>query len=258
MRSLIAQVIFALVTAVVVVAIFSLRPFDRKQRWIEKIVHWWGQCIFTLTGVGLINHCDFPEGQPYIVMANHESYLDPPLLIWQVPFPLRFIAKKDLFYIPILGFGMWLMGHIFIDRQNHSRAISSLKQAAEKIKKGRSVLVFPEGTRSQQKDTELLPFKKGGFMLAIESQVPILPIGIAGTGQCLAKGTWLIRHGNVCYHVGCPISTQGLSADDRDRLMQEVRSNIEALREHAHQILSERVSNKRRPTQNGLAQCDKI
>ena len=234
-----AELIFLLVTLWAIFSILLIAPWDAKKYIIHRICRIWGASIFHLCGIQLIgNSCNALPGKgPYIIMANHQSHLDPPLLLWQLPLHIRFIAKVELFSIPLFGLAMRLVGNIPIDRHNRKRAIESLERAAEKIQRGASVLIFPEGTRSSVPEGPLLPFKKGGFMLALQAKVPIIPIGIAGTGSCLPKGSWLIRPGKVSYCIGDPIVTEELTIKDRDVLMKRVYESIQNLKSKAQKAI---------------------
>jgi len=204
-----------------------------KAKVFDKIHQIWGASLFWLLQIPVQPlHIQLPGPGPYIIMANHQSNLDPPLLLWKIHLKLRFITKIELFWIPLFGLAMWAAGHVPIQRSNHQKAVISLAKAAQKICEGTSILVFPEGTRSPNPN-ELLPFKKGGFMLAIQSQMPILPIGIVGTGDCLPKHTWQIQPKPIQLCIGTPILTQGLKPEDRDTLMEKVRQQIRELRNQA-------------------------
>jgi len=173
--------------------------------------------------------------QPCILMANHESYLDVPALIGVCPVPIRFVARKEVFKTPVMGQAMRATGQISVDRSNRAQAIESLSQAAKRIAKGRTVLVFPEGTRSS--DGHLQAFKKGGFMLALEAQVPIIPVGVAGTRRIVPRGEWRFQPGVVGVSMGAPIETKGLNVDDRDALMSRVREALELEKERASELV---------------------
>lgn len=170
-----------------------------------------------------------------VLMSNHESHFDPPTLIAvSKRVPLRFLTKHTLFYFPVFGIALHLMGHVFINRGKSARARRSLDRAAAGIAAGKVVFVFPEGTRSRTGD--LLPFKKGGFAIARQSGVPIIPVGIAGTRAVLPAG-WMPRsRGPVVVVVGDPVPTSGCGDDERDRLVERVRGDIEALRRRAAEI----------------------
>lgn len=195
----------------------------------------WAAAAVRLAGLRIVGSpppADLPG--PYVIMCNHESHLDPPVLLLKLPVSPRFVAKSVLFWIPFFGIGMWSVGHIPINRGQHERAVRSLARAAERVRTGTTVLVFPEGTRARGPGLPLGTFKKGGFMLALQAQVPILPVAVAGTADCLPRGAWAYRpNAPVAMVVGTPVSTTGLGRDDRDRLMAEVRAQMEALREQA-------------------------
>ncbi|HET6362996.1 MAG TPA: lysophospholipid acyltransferase family protein [Gemmatimonadota bacterium] len=161
------------------------------------------------------------RGQTYVLMSNHQSVFDIFALFRACDRPFRMVAKRILFWIPILGWSMWMCGFIPIDRSNRESAIRSLERAARKIRSGVSVLVFPEGTRSR--DGTLHPFKKGGFMLALEAGVPVVPVVVLGTDAIMEKGSLRVGRADVTVRIGNPIETAGRGARGRDRLMEEVR-----------------------------------
>jgi len=186
----------------------------------------WGRTILTgsLSRLQASGFEQLEWNQPAILMANHQSYMDVPSIIAACPVPLRFVARKEVFKAPIMGAAMRATGQICVDRSNRERAIASLRAAASTIAEGRTVLLFPEGTRSF--DGELQAFKKGGFMLALQAQVPIIPVGIDGTAAIAPRGDWLFCPGRVRVVMGDPIPTAGLSVEDRDALMERVRSGL--------------------------------
>ena len=160
-------------------------------------------------------------GQTYVLMSNHQSVFDIFALFRAFDRPFRMVAKRVLFWIPILGWSMWMCGFIPIDRSNRESAIRSLDRAARRIRSGISVLVFPEGTRSR--DGTLHPFKKGGFMLALEAGVPVVPVVVLGTDAIMEKGSLRVGRADVTVRIGTPIETAGRGARGRDLLMDEVR-----------------------------------
>jgi 1-acyl-sn-glycerol-3-phosphate acyltransferase len=160
-------------------------------------------------------------GQTYVLMSNHQSVFDIFALFRSCDRPFRMVAKRILFWIPILGWSMWMCGFIPIDRSNRDSAIRSLDRAARKIRSGVSVLVFPEGTRSR--DGTLQPFKKGGFMMALEAGVPVVPVVVLGTDAIMEKGSLRVGRADVTVRIGTPIETAGRGARGRVRLMDEVR-----------------------------------
>jgi 1-acyl-sn-glycerol-3-phosphate acyltransferase len=206
-----------------------------------RIARLWGWGMMRMGGVtGKIRHRHLERMtglHSAILMANHESNLDPALLIGLSEAPVSIVSKHSLFYVPILGQAMWVVGMISVNRGRSDRAIQSLQAAADQIRAGRVVLVFPEGTRSHSR--ELLKFKKGGFMLALQAGVPIVPIGIAGTQRVLPPGLGAIRFGPVAVSVGEPISTEGLDISDRAWIMEQVEAAILAQRRQAEQMLQD-------------------
>lgn len=168
---------------------------------------------------------DFDWKQPHIYAMNHQSMMDICCAFEGIPANLRFVAKHTLAYVPFLGWYMWATGMIFINRSNRSEAVKSLQRAGERIRAGKNIIVYPEGTRSR--DLSIMPFKKGPFALAVEAQVPIVPVAINGSGRVLPSDGFRIRPGPVRMKIGMPIPTAGRT--DRDQLLREVRDAIIAL-----------------------------
>ena len=169
-----------------------------------------------------------PRGEPVVFMANHESWLDIPALLAEIPVQVRFLAKKSLFSWPFLGWAITAMGFIPVDRKNRREAVKSFDEAAARIRAGRSVLIFPEETRST--DGNLLPFQRGGFLIALKAGIPIVPVGLEGPRRCLPKYNYLIRPGTITVRFGDPIPTAGRGVTNKDELMEAVRIEMERLR----------------------------
>jgi 1-acyl-sn-glycerol-3-phosphate acyltransferase len=172
-----------------------------------------------------------PPGEPVIYASNHSSMFDIWALFATLPGSVRFVAKRELFRIPLLGPAMRAAGHVPIDRTVKARAFEAYDDAARIIKRGFSPVVFPEGTRSRT--GELLPFKNAPFALAIAAQVPIVPVYVHHTFEILPKGAWRLRPRPIRLLVGAPIPTAGLSAEDREALRERVRAAIVALQQRA-------------------------
>lgn len=172
-----------------------------------------------------------PRDQPVMYASNHSSMFDVWALFATLPGSVRFVAKKELFRIPLLGRAMLAVGHVPIDRAARKSAFEAYDVAARRIRGGTSVLVFPEGTRSRT--GELLPFKNAPFGLAIAAQVPIIPVYVHHTFEILPKGAWRLHPRPIQLLVGSPISTAGLRPDDRERLRDEVRAAMVALQSKA-------------------------
>jgi 1-acyl-sn-glycerol-3-phosphate acyltransferase len=162
--------------------------------------------------------------KPHVFVMNHQSMLDVACAFASIPVNLRFVAKDVLKYVPFVGWYMWMTGMVFVDRTKGTRAVRSLARAAAQIRAGASILVFPEGTRSR--DGEILPFKRGPFLLALQAGVPVVPVAIEGSGQVCPAGRFRIRPGEVRLAIGAPIATAGRPRQARDQLMQEVRAAL--------------------------------
>ena len=171
-------------------------------------------------------HVELDASHPCVYVANHQSQLDIPALALAMPAGFRMVAKRELLYIPIFGWALWLAGFVFIDRADREGAIDQLTRAAEKVRRGTSIVVFAEGTRSP--DGRLLPFKKGGFILAMQAGVPIVPVSIRGGHDVLPKGSLHLRRGTIEVVFGAPIQTSAYSFETRDVLIRVVRERIAA------------------------------
>jgi len=172
-----------------------------------------------------------PRDQPVIYASNHSSMFDIWALFATLPGSVRFVAKRELFRIPVLGRAMLAVGHVPIDRTARKRAFEAYDEAARMIRGGTSVVVFPEGTRSRT--GELLPFKNAPFGLAIAAQVSIVPVYVHHTFEILPKGAWRLRPRPIRLVVGQAIATAGLRPEDRERLRDEVRAAMVALQAKA-------------------------
>lgn len=192
----------------------------------HKVGRIWAKCIIALSNIrvtvkGLSN---LKPGRSYIYMANHISNFDIPVLQAYLPVQFRWLAKAELYKIPIFGYAMKRAGYISIDRSDRKSAIESLNKAAKVIRNGVSVIIFPEGTRSRTKNVQ--PFKKGGFFLAVDSGVPIIPIIIHGTEQIMSKNQISIKPGNVTLEISKPINSSDYTRNTKDDLMEKVRDII--------------------------------
>jgi 1-acyl-sn-glycerol-3-phosphate acyltransferase len=208
-----------------VLAILSA-PFDRTGDTVIKLARLWSRGVLGVAGVRLRvkSHAALDPKQPYVVMANHLSSVDIWAVFLSVPVPLRFIAKKQLGQIPLFGWAMKAGRFIFIDRKNPAAARRSIDEAAVRISKGCSVVIFPEGTRSR--DGRLGPFKKGGFHLAVNSGAQVVPVAIRNSREIMPRGSMFLHPGFVDIEIGEPIATTGLGADDREALLDKVRARI--------------------------------
>lgn len=162
--------------------------------------------------------------QSYIVAPNHQSNVDIMALMSVLPVKYRWVIKKSLLKIPMFGWGLGATGAISIDRSNPKEAAEILRAGTRKVGRGWSVLVYPEGTRSP--DGNLQPFKKGAFMMAVQTGVQILPVAVNGAYQLMPKHTLIIRPGHVTITLCDPIPTEGLTEEDVPELMERTRRAI--------------------------------
>ncbi len=167
--------------------------------------------------------------RPAVYLINHRSNVD--VLVFEVLYPrcprLRVLYKAELGRLPILGRALRTAGFVPVERQNREHAIGAVELAASRLAAGDSILLAPEGTRSRT--DSLLPFKKGGFVMAIRAQVPVIPVALIGTGLAMPKGARVVRPTTVRVRIGKPIATTGLTFDDREMLMAQARSEMERL-----------------------------
>ena len=187
----------------------------------------WGRLLLRLFRVDVrtrgMEH--LPRG-PAVYAANHSSSLDILVVLAQLPTDVRIIYKKSLSLVPLLGWSIALGGHIPIDRSNPFRARRSLDEAAERIRTGTSVLVFPEGTRSP--DGSVRHFKRGSFSLAIEAGVPVVPVSLAGVKALVPRGLFSLRPGRVTLRLHPSIPVSGKSADEALALAEQARVVVAA------------------------------
>jgi 1-acyl-sn-glycerol-3-phosphate acyltransferase len=164
-----------------------------------------------------------------VFCSNHESNVDPPVLFEALHRRLHVLYKAELHKFPIMGTVFDVGGFVPIERGDRESAMRSIAMGAESLKAGNSFLIFPEGTRSRT--GQLLPFKKGGLIMAIEAQVPVVPVAISGGRAAMRKGSPIVLPVKVTVRVGKPIPTKGLSMDDRDALITQVRGEVQKLLE---------------------------
>ena len=217
-----------LVIPYVIFLLFPFRIFHPVANFMEKRL--WAASFVWIAGIHLntkgIDKVDWSRS--YIIMSNHESLIDIFVYMAKLPMWFRWVAKKILFEVPVLGWSMYMRKDISIDRRNRETSIASYNKAAKSLQDGgRSIMIFPKGTRGETE--EIGPFKKGPFMLAIQSQCPILPIVIHGTGQVLKRGSLIVNPCNVEMRVGQPIETKGLTEKGRDELMRRVHGKMSAM-----------------------------
>ncbi len=228
MRTIVLLIIYTLLTILLIPVLLFCYPIKFAQPiiLIGKWALWVGQKILGIrldsSGIERID-----KRMPYVFMANHLSLIDGPLLFMLIPQFLRVLLKKEAFKIPIIGLAMKQVGFVPVDRKGLKGGKKSIDRATRMIKeKGFSFLIFPEGTRSR--DGKLQPFKRGGFFLAVNSQVPIFPVSIRGSYELLPKGSLFAKKGTVGVMFHQPVSVQGFDQDNLSQLMGKVRSVIQS------------------------------
>jgi len=216
---------FALVVFTVIFSILALFAsfIDPGGNSAHQVARLWGKTLLLFSGVKVELSGDLESiktDKSYIFMANHQSAFDIFVLLAYLPVTFRWVAKEELFKIPIFGPSMRRAGYIPINRANPRDAIKSINEAARKIHEGVSVVVFPEGTRSE--DGKLLPFKSGGFVLSIKSRAPIVPTALIGTFEVKPKGRFWVHPQTVTILLGAPIETKSYKTRDKDALKDAV------------------------------------
>ncbi len=215
------------VTLILCIIVLIISPFQSSGNLPHLIARLWARTILLVAGIRIERYGlkDIQKGESYIFAANHSSMFDIPILLAALPIQFRWLAKKELFSIPIFGWAMKRVGYIPVDRSNQMKAYKSLLVAATKVSKGVSIIIFPEGTRSI--DGSLGQFKPGGFILAIKAQRPVIPVSIIGAYSILPKGTLRIKKAKVKIYLSEPIHTKGMRPKDKDKLMELVRKEVE-------------------------------
>ena len=168
-----------------------------------------------------------PLDRAAVFCANHQSNVDPPILFTALHPRMHILYKHEIDAIPILARSFRLGGFIPIDRRNKDAGMRAIEAGARSLRAGNSFLIFPEGTRS--KTEELLPFKKGGFIMALKAGAPIVPVAVDGGRAAMRRGSWLIQPVTLRIRVAPPVETEGITLGDRDALIARVRDTIQAM-----------------------------
>ncbi|HEX7152434.1 MAG TPA: lysophospholipid acyltransferase family protein [Thermoanaerobaculia bacterium] len=193
---------------------------------IEPLIRRWARTLVRAAGIDVQgeNLEILDPNKRYILVANHYSYFDIPCIFAAVNQPIRFMAKASLFQIPIFGWAIGRAGFIPIDRKNRRSAVKSFDLAADRIRKGNTIVIFPEEGRSRTR--EMRPFQRGAFLLAIKSQQTMVPIAVDGTFDAFPVGARRVTPGRVTVRAGTPIETAGCTLRDKDRLAEASRTEI--------------------------------
>lgn len=207
--------------------------------WFLRFARGWARSLLRVSGISVtVRHPErLARGRGFVVASNHESLCDIVVLLACLPFQVRFLAKRSIFRVPVLGWSIAAAGFVPVDRSDRSRGASTLDAARKRLRAGRSVVIFPEETRTRT--GELLPFKSGAALLALRSGLPLLPLGLAGTGRILPPDRLVMSPGRAVVCVGEPIEVAGASPARRRDLTRELRERIGKLREEAASALAD-------------------
>jgi 1-acyl-sn-glycerol-3-phosphate acyltransferase len=219
-------VIGTFILSLIAVAVSWIPP---RGSWAFAIMRLWAHGLLAASMVRVEASYDpgVELGRSYVFLANHQSLYDIPALLTTLPGQIRAVAKRSLFRIPVFGWSLWAGGFIPVDRADRSTARQTFALASEQLRAGTSILMFPEGTRSLT-DT-LLPFQRGGFLLALKSGLPIVPVGIRGTRVIQLRGALRIHPGTAVVAYGAPIQTAEYGLRRKRELIDEVRRQVAAL-----------------------------
>lgn len=239
MRTLLVVLTLLIATPVlgtIVIAAALAGARDRAGSVFDLALRCWAKLLIRAAGVEVVEHgAENSGGAQRIFVANHVSWCDIPALA-TIMTRFKFVVKSELQRIPIFGAAIRAIGSVYVDRDNRSSSVESLRMAAEKIQQGASVVIFAEGTRGTQ--YALRPFKKGAFVLAINAQVPIVPIVMHGAIAILPRGGFRARAGRVNVHFLEPVPTEGLTYEDRNTLAVTVRDRMAALLLERYGVIS--------------------
>ena len=219
-------------TGTVGILAILISPFDIHGRMIGRLTRVWASIILRASGIRyrITGLEQLDPDMHYFFVANHESAFDIPLAFAGLPYHLVSIAKKELKKIPILGWAMIRARHIFVDRRNHRSALKSLEKGAASLRKHpRSVLIFPEGTRST--DGQVHRFKRGGVGVALDLGIPVVPTAICGTGDILARRSLKIKRAEIELRLGAPIDTREWSEKSKGEFTDYLREKVVSLKE---------------------------
>jgi 1-acyl-sn-glycerol-3-phosphate acyltransferase len=223
-----ANLLWYLHTVVMATLSLLVWPFDRTgdiQHWCAR---WWCRLVAWTIFVRIRVHgADrVRPDQAYVYMANHASLIDTAALFAYLPFPFRIMANRELFWVPFMGWHLWAAGHFPIDRRDVRFTARSLRAVIESVRRGRSLAVFPEGTRTH--DGRLQAFKPGAFKIAISAGVPIVPVTIRGAFDLLPRTTLAPRPGRIDVIIGTPIPTEGYDVKNLPTLVARTKDAIQA------------------------------
>lgn len=237
-------VVITIVGAIIVMAVGMIHPYSPINQWVMKT---WSRLVLLFAGVNVevqgLEHVQ--PNQSYIIVGNHQSHFDIPVVVGYLPLKMTIISKKELFKIPFFGWGMKAAGVLKVDRSNRHQAIATLKEAERILRKHHiSLLAFPEGTRSR--DGKIHRFKKGPFMVALQTGLPVLPVTLVGTYEILPPKTLNLNPGRVKMVIHPPVDSTQFDLNSRDAFIETVKSTIEKTFWEEYERISQ--SNRRQPS----------
>jgi 1-acyl-sn-glycerol-3-phosphate acyltransferase len=211
------------------IATLLVAPLPPRGHWSRLAIVFWARGLLFTSGIRVEANFAAPVDpeRRYIYLSNHQSLYDIPVLLATAPGNMRMVAKKSLFRIPIFGWAMQAGGFVSVDREDKSRARDTFSAAESQLDHGISLLLFPEGTRSQT--DALLPFQRGGFLLALKQGLPIIPVGVQGTRPIQRRGSRIIHPGTATVFYGEPIDPAAYGVRRKRELIAEVRQRIATL-----------------------------
>jgi len=230
-RTLWLAVVAIVVTIPLALMTTAIAIVQSTSPWIDRIIRLWARSLVWAAGIEL--HTENLEridpAKRYVLVCNHYSYLDIPCILASLQTqPIRFMAKVSLFKIPIFGWALGRAGFIPIDRKNRRTAVKSFDLAANRIRKGNTIVIFPEEGRSRER--AMRPFQRGAFLLAIRAGKTIVPLALDSTFDVWPVGAfWKITPGKVTLRVGTPIETEGLTVRNKDGVLNEARRQVAAM-----------------------------
>jgi 1-acyl-sn-glycerol-3-phosphate acyltransferase len=232
-RSAIVWPIIVLATVAFGVPAILAALLPPRGDWFLRFARGWARTLLAVAGISVrVLHPErLAKGRSFVIVANHESFCDILVLLANLPMQVRFLAKRSVFQVPVLGWSIAAAGFVPVDRGDRSRGAETVEAALERLSGGRSLVIFPEETRTRTGD--LLPFKRGAAHLALKSGLPILPVALAGTYRVLKRGSLVITPGVVAMSVGEPIEVSGQTLRDREKVTRAARDEVEALRAEA-------------------------
>ncbi len=217
----------AIITFIIALPLITTSLFDRKGGYPYWFMRLWAQLVSKAMGLScsIYGADKIVPGTSYIITPNHQGNADILALVTTLPLRFRWVIKRELLKIPFFGWALGATGAISLNRSNRQQAVRSLKDGTSKLAGGWSVLIYPEGTRTS--DGNLQTFKKGAFMMAVQTGIPILPVTCNGAFKIMPKKTLAFRPGHITVTVGDPVPSKGLTEADVPELIDKTRAAIE-------------------------------